>query len=70
MATHAGDDEHGHDVPCKYLSEFGDIVPVHGVADAELLVWTTISRAVGMGKLDQGSRRQQDLIQSAIRGGK
>ena len=49
-----------------YMHTFCNIVPVHGVAYAELLVWTTTSRALLMGKFDKGSRQQQDLIQRAI----
>ena len=57
--------EYGHDVLRNYLSEFGDVVPVHGVADAELKVWTTRSNALLIGKFDQ-SRYQQDMVQAAI----
>ena len=59
-------DDDGHHIVCQYMHTFGNIVPVHGVAYAELLVWTTTSRALLMGKFDKGSRQQQDLIQRAI----
>ena len=59
-------EEHGHQIVCEYLYTFDDIVPVHGADHAELQVWTTTSRALLIGRFDKGSRRQQDLIQSAI----
>ena len=58
--------ERGHQDVCEYLYTFGDIVPVHGVALAELQVWTTTSRALLIGKFDRFSQQQQDLIQSTI----
>ena len=39
---------------------------MHVVADAELLVWTTIARALIIANFNEGNRYQQDLVQAAI----
>ena len=59
-------DEDEHEIVRGYMSGFSDTVPVHDADEAELMVWTTTSRALFIGAFSNGSQRQKELIQNTI----